>query len=126
MSEEEKKEANLHSNPDAQIMKKFLIWLNHKKLQEVVTYNREKMGEIETFNGDREKILAHGKTLTKEERKEYYKSVIYNLYVIRGAFKRDMYMEGIGLKDFLENEIKKIDEEINSNNYMEIYTTLFI
>lgn len=77
------------------------------------------MGQVETFNGDKEKILAYGEKMTNEERKEYYKSVIYELYVVRGAFHRDLYMGEFGLKTILENEIKKIDEEIKTNNMVQ-------
>lgn len=74
------------------------------------------MEKVETYNGDEKEIIKHGDGLDPEERIKYYEDVINDLYVVHGAFKRDLYMGENTLRKRLENEIKKIDEIINTNN----------
>lgn len=70
------------------------------------------MEKVETFDGNEKLILERGEGFTPTQRIEYYKNVIKILYVERGAFKRDMYMEDNGLKKRLEKEIEKLEEEV--------------
>ena len=90
----------------------------------------EKMGQIETYNGNFEKIVEHGNALNPEERINYYEQVITDLYVTHGAFKRDLYMEGDSLKRKLEKEIEKakakIEMDDKSNDIIKINATVSI
>jgi len=70
------------------------------------------MEKVETFNGNEKLILEHGGSFTPSQRIEYYQDVIKILYVERGAFKRDLYMEDNGLKKRLEKEIEKLEKEV--------------
>jgi hypothetical protein len=72
------------------------------------------MKKVESYNGDEKEIIKHGDGLDPEGRIKYYEDVINDLYVVHGAFKRDLYMEESSLKKKLEKEIEKAKSEISN------------
>lgn len=72
------------------------------------------MEKVETYNSDEKKIIEHGNSLDPERKIKYYEAVINDLYVVHGAFKRDLYMEDNSLRKKLEKEIEKIKKELSS------------
>ena len=88
------------------------------------------MEQIEIFNENIVLIIKHGDKLIPEERIKYYEAVIHELYVVRSAFKRDLYMEETSIKKQLEKELEKTKQEIDreemNSDIIRIRTTLSV
>jgi hypothetical protein len=74
------------------------------------------MNKADYCNFDPVKILKKGEKLESTERKKYYKEIITEAYIKYGARNIDAYRKGLTLKEILENEIMKIDDEQKNEN----------